>query len=505
MLKICSSFIYKFDMIGPIPQLMIFNKIRYQSLISSIISFLIFLFSVFFAIFSAIEFLKFKNPNIAYTKANDIETQRSIYIKDTPLMLQLMDSSTMLGVDKSVKYFVGQYNAIYDNGTFSWEDISIENCQFGKNIDIKYKEFFNDKYKFGRNIEDLYCLNLNSNMSALFYNPNIGSNSLDIHVVLYNNSNYLPEKLQTLIISESDLIDHNNKENPINKNYIYQSTGGFNSLEYSRIYFNFKYVKYESDDGLFYNSEKLFNGMSFADMSYFKNIEENYDLKENFKKYGNSRIGTITFSINKSNYDNYKRNYKKVQSLLAEIMSVVSLLFEIGRQAASILIRKKMSSDIVNNLIINEKKNELVNKSIKVGSFNSIIKNDLSTSERKKVLPELVDKVTNVNSLEKNNQINFVKKDENKEIFEHTKFKQAILNSNEKTRKINYFNIIKSYLCFKDEKSKIINLFHNIINEDTSVEKILERFYNLENLLNSISNKEKEKKKVKIVKSKEKK
>ena len=43
-----------------------------------------------------------------------------------------------------------------------------------------------------------------------------------------------------------------------------------------------------------------------------------------------------------------------------------------------------------------KKKMNLVNKSIKVGSFNSIIKNDLSTSERKKVLPELVDKVTTV-------------------------------------------------------------------------------------------------------------
>ena len=37
-------------------------------------------------------------------------------------------------------------------------------------------------------------------------------------------------------------------------------------------------------------------------------------------------------------------------------MNVVSLLLEIGRQAASILIRKKMTIDIVNNLIINEKK-----------------------------------------------------------------------------------------------------------------------------------------------------
>ena len=61
-------------------------------------------------------------------------------------------------------------------------------------------------------------------------------------------------------------------------------------------------------------------------------------------------------------------------------------------------------------------------------------------------------KIINVNSLEKSSQINFVKKDENKEIFDHTKFNQAILNSNEKTRKINYFNIIKSYFCFKDEK-----------------------------------------------------
>ena len=44
-------------------------------------------------------------------------------------------------------------------------------------------------------------------------------------------------------------------------------------------------------------------------------------------------------------------------------------------------------------------------------------------------------------------------------------------------------------------KNIIINLFHYIINLYTSVEKILERFYNLENLHNFISNKEKENKK----------
>ena len=53
-------------------------------------------------------------------------------------------------------------------------------------------------------------------------------------------------------------------------------------------------------------------------------------------------------------------------------------------------------------------------------------------------------------------------------------------------------------------KNIIINLFHYIIDLYTSVEKILERFYNLENLHNFISNKEKKIKKVKILKLKEK-
>ena len=47
--------------------------------------------------------------------------------------------------------------------------------------------------------------------------------------------------------------------------------------------------------------------------------------------------------MNKSNYDNYKRTYKKFQSLLAEIMSVISLLFEIGGQISSIFCEKNMS------------------------------------------------------------------------------------------------------------------------------------------------------------------
>ena len=117
MLENLKFFIYKFDIIGPIPQLMIFKNIRYQSLFSSVISIIIFLFSILFIIYSFKEFLEYKSSNIAYTKANDQETQRVIYIKETSLIFQLIDYTKISGVDKSVAYFEGDFNIIYNNGT----------------------------------------------------------------------------------------------------------------------------------------------------------------------------------------------------------------------------------------------------------------------------------------------------------------------------------------------------------------------------------------------------
>lgn len=164
--------ISKFDLIGPMPQLLVFNKKRYQSFLSSFISILIIIFSLIFAIFSLREYLKFESPIISYSKANDEKTIRRIDIKDTPLMFQLVDSNTYFGVDNSIGYFKGNYEIIYDNETFENIDLSIEKCEFGKNIDMKYKEFVEKKNKFGRNIDDFYCIGFNNKNISLFFHPN---------------------------------------------------------------------------------------------------------------------------------------------------------------------------------------------------------------------------------------------------------------------------------------------------------------------------------------------
>ena len=60
---------------------------------------------------------------------------------------------------------------------------------------------------------------------------------------------------------------------------------------------------------------------------------------------------------------------------------------------------------------------------------------------------------------------------------------------NEIKKKINYLHIIKSFFCFKDKKTKLIDLCHNIVIEDISIERIFERFYNLEKAYQYLSDK----------------
>ena len=53
-------------------------------------------------------------------------------------------------------------------------------------------------------------------------------------------------------------------------------------------------------------------------------------------------------------------------------------------------------------------------------------------------------------------------------------------------KNLNFINIIKSFLCFKDKKLKLINMCNDIVQKDICVERILRRIYILENEYNSL-------------------
>ena len=101
-------------------------------------------------------------------------------------------------------------------------------------------------------------------------------------------------------------------------------------------------------------------------------------------------MGRITFNINQSYFDNYKRSYQKLQSLLAEVMSVINLIFQIGRLIINFLIEKRMSKDIMISLINKNTKDIKHNKSIKIK--NKFITESGISSKLKMEISELNDK-----------------------------------------------------------------------------------------------------------------
>ena len=463
------SFIYTFDLLGLVPQLRIFNNSSYKSFFSIIISLIVLFLSILFSIYSIVIYARFENPIVTYSKDNDKFTDRRILLKDTLLMFKLIDPKTLQNINSTNAYYESAHLEIDYKGNTILTPLTIELCELGKNIDLKYSDIINDIEITGYHINEFYCISSQFGNKSLFYTPNEGFSYLYLYPIFIKNSNYTPERIQNLIVSESDIIDHSNKFSPINQSYIYQFTSSFNSNKYTRINYYMQYIKYESDIGLFFQNSKILDAKSFSSIDFYQ-IDEEFDFEKNEK----SKIGEIIFQINKANFDNYKRSYQKIQSLITDVTTIINLLFSISKLITSILLNKKMNKDILETIL-----NESYNENNNFGILNIKNSKELFKSDRKN------DKCIDLNRITPKSDNNANSEDNLKKIkILNSKDKQ--LNKNTINTKIienlNYCHIIKSFLCFKDKKAKLINLCNNIIEEDFCIEKILNRIYYLEKI-----------------------
>jgi hypothetical protein len=227
-------------------------------------------------------------------------------------MFQLIDSTSINHIDESIAYFESTSITLYYDGKVEKSNLTIEKCELGKNIDLKFKDFIMGKSNFGKPIEEFYCFSPNNGNLSLFYYPDIGYNIIDLQIVFKNNTYYIPEKIQSLIVSENNLIDHNNKSNPLSNSFVYHPTPSFSSSQFTTVNYNFQFIKYESDDGYFFKDSRNFIGISFSDMIFFNSYNDNYNIEKHLKEENKIYIGSIEFSLNKSNYDNYKRSYQRL-------------------------------------------------------------------------------------------------------------------------------------------------------------------------------------------------
>ena len=476
------DFLYNFDVIGPRPKLYVFNKERYQNIFSLVLSIIIILVTIVFILYSIVNYAKNDRPNVVYSKSNDINEQREIFLKDILIIFQLTDS-IQIKIKESDAHLESIYSEIYDNGRFDHMVLNIEKCKPGENMNIKYEKLLREKFngltdeqiQQDKNIEDFYCINSDDPNKKLFFYPNVGYSFIDLNIILHSQSRYKPEDLSMMILYENNLINHDNKKSPISEGISYQFLQVFSSDDYYTTNLNFQYLKYETDDGLFFDSLSYLQGMSFLDMNYYKNNHKNYDLQNDFIQYNSSTIGTISFTLNQSNYDLYRRTYKKLQALLAEIMSIVSLLFEIGGQIVAFINEKKMNVDVISQLFNfeDEKSKYKGGCKDKVKITSEKLNNSFKLSEKNSICIEPSDNI-------------------NDEIYREN---GKIL------KKINIFHIIKSFIC-NGNRDKLITLCNELIIRDMCVETILERFYSLGAKYNSIIKEEDEKNNLSFYKTK---
>jgi len=463
MAKTYKSILFKLDFIGIIPQLKIFNNNIYKSIFSSIFSVLVICFSIVFGIYSFIEFIN-QSPMIDYYKANDFATNKIIETNNSFIMLQIRAINCDSEIRKNVSF-----ESFYFSSDVNFSiPLSIEPCQFGKNIDLKYQELFkNFEKREKESIKEYFCINLNNKNISIFHNPNDDNNRFESIIGLTISSNDRPNcdiKSFTLkIITENDIIDHNNKENPIIPYYYYDIINIYNISESISLKYEFQYIKYESDIGILFENSKSVNAIGFSGLSYINNY--------NFKNSG--LYTAITFVVNKSNYDYYKRTYKKFQSVLAGITSVINLIITILKALTFLLLNKKMNKDIIRKIMIMDGFKD----------YNKISLNKKSALNKK------------LNDIDKDKTTSdFEEKQNSKEVINLNNIKLKDKKLKERNIKVlknlNCFDVIKSFFCFKNAKKKLIDLCNRIINEDISIDRILNRQYNLEKVYSLIKNQE---------------
>ena len=151
-------------------------------------------------------------------------------------------------------------------------------------------------------------------------------------------------------------IDHSDNENPFQNTYYTQALNEIVRDKYNIFTYYFQYIKYESDKGLIFDRTHLYSAKSYSHSVVIRTSRGESDDNE---------IGAAVVEISNINFDYYNRSYSRIQTLLAELLSVIELITGIGSTVCGIALNKKMSRKVIKHILHrNNKVNIETNKGL---------------------------------------------------------------------------------------------------------------------------------------------
>ena len=529
--KSIKNLILQCDLLGPTPSLTIFKDNRYKSLKSAIMSIIGIIAIIAFSVYSIYDFFMFNNPSIIYFKDNTQAKKMTVNLNDILFMFRLNED------DSKIK-FGGQLN--YKDGKN--KQIRFEKCGLGKNIDNKHKELITKfENSSEQNHRNYYCISKNDSNITISNDKLEGENYIMIAIFGPNSSNSSPSfsyngKYISYVI-QSDSINHFDRNNPLRKDYVIGNTEVLTDSEiiYPVIFLN--YIEYETDNGVFFSSNKIYKGIEFSNQQdklpkNYVNSLKNYvnlipnDVNKSLRSLGfndsnkcieniiyqnpciiyfpnrnesESRngidvIGIMFLRINGQFLERYKRIYPKLQSLIADIISTIQLILLIYEFLTNNLYSNKIRVEIIKSILkdyddgkmkINlEKDNKENNKAklIKVVNNNKSNKENIIIEniiqKKKIILPKINNSRVNIQS---SNRL-ITQNIDNGKIINKKNNHDMLL---EKMNKINFCNLLLydfSCCCQKKSKiNKIIEKCNELIDKEASFDNIIYKMLKIDN------------------------
>jgi hypothetical protein len=364
-----------FDIFAKNFNFFVFGNEKQKTVLGCLIGIFSILAITIISLFFLVDFFKRENVTVMYNK--DIDTKPVINLTYMPLMFSLSDLQTnfidpqgLFTFDVRMLNYVKVYNKTSGQTStrLTSQQIEYERCNISKHF-LNYQEMFKN-FK----TESFFCIPPGRYNLTLFgkYGDFLnGFSMLSIFVNRCNpqksqcfNSSIIESKLSNVILPLVYLSYGINNYNSTQANFpkLETSVLGMTTALYKLHFYNLKQTFYHSDLGYVFQENIIENFYEFDQTTM------SIDLL-NAGQISQGTFGTV-YIRNSDHISVYKRQYKKLQDVLANIGGLVNSILLISRLLSNFIIRKFVWVDLFKYFSLKESSDPVSLSNIKHESIN---------------------------------------------------------------------------------------------------------------------------------------
>ena len=361
-----NSFFYSIDYLTDRPTLYIFGQDKFYTKGGVFLSLVVIVTSICLGAVFLNDFLLKKTVNIVYYKEMP-QSVISFNLSESLFMIKLLNNGNSAG-----KYAMMTILHEHEFGNLTEvKPVKLQKCQKYENFPSKFQISLSQSM-----LKDYYCLVPGQDLIISFNQETHEENRIVVTIFPCDSNkttlcapqeeiaqNFDESHIKVTYLLESNRIDHYNNSNPFSPFIVEETKEAYYNFTYfDNVFWNLQY--YTSDNGMIFQNKINYTGISIDDTS----------TRVQIPRYGNNHNAlTIVFKVRPNYVERYYRSYTKLQSVLADIASVMTILKILGQIIINFIIETLFFTRVTFSVFEDKtiyKRNKFDERQIKF-SFNS--------------------------------------------------------------------------------------------------------------------------------------